>query len=252
MILRSLATSIRKQDWFAVVIETSIVVLGVFLGIQLGNWNEARHLNVQKAAAIDRLQDEVEEVVAFVASYTENFEQRNQERVLALRCLHGGSCDELDSVTFEFALRSITVAPSVTPTRTVYDELISTGLFAELGDAQMRAAVASYYSQINYMAGQTDYVREFLLRRPELTSFEGASSVFDEAAPRQRRIVFDTETLARNPDFLEHVLFGHQSQLALTEWWSGTLESAQRMCAEVARVSGRPCEPSFAGEVESP
>ena len=35
MILRRLATSIRKQDWFAVVIETLIVVMGVYLGIQL-------------------------------------------------------------------------------------------------------------------------------------------------------------------------------------------------------------------------
>ena len=42
MILQRLATSIRKQDWFTVFIETLIVVLGVFLGIQLGNWNEAR------------------------------------------------------------------------------------------------------------------------------------------------------------------------------------------------------------------
>ncbi len=42
MILRRLATSIRKQDWFAVVIETLIVVMGVFLGLQVNNWNEAR------------------------------------------------------------------------------------------------------------------------------------------------------------------------------------------------------------------
>ncbi len=43
MILQRLATSIRRQDWFTVLIETLIVVLGVFLGIQLGNWNEARN-----------------------------------------------------------------------------------------------------------------------------------------------------------------------------------------------------------------
>lgn len=42
MILQRLATSIRKQDWFTVLIETLIVVFGVFIGIQLGNWNEAR------------------------------------------------------------------------------------------------------------------------------------------------------------------------------------------------------------------
>lgn len=42
MILQRLATSLRNQDWVTVVIETVIVVLGVFLGIQLGNWNAAR------------------------------------------------------------------------------------------------------------------------------------------------------------------------------------------------------------------
>ena len=42
MILRRLTTALRKQDWFTVVIETLIVVMGVYLGIQLGNWNAAR------------------------------------------------------------------------------------------------------------------------------------------------------------------------------------------------------------------
>jgi hypothetical protein len=42
MILQRLATSIRKQDWFTVVIETLIVMFGAFLGLQVNNWNQAR------------------------------------------------------------------------------------------------------------------------------------------------------------------------------------------------------------------
>ena len=38
MILRRITEAFRKQDWFTVAVETLIVVLGVFLGIQLGNW----------------------------------------------------------------------------------------------------------------------------------------------------------------------------------------------------------------------
>ena len=58
MILQRLATSIRKQDWFTVVIETLIVVFGVFLGLQLGNWNEAR-TEAQRASEIhDALVDD--------------------------------------------------------------------------------------------------------------------------------------------------------------------------------------------------
>ena len=42
MILRRIITHLRKQEWAAIAIDFLIVVLGVFLGIQLGNWNEAR------------------------------------------------------------------------------------------------------------------------------------------------------------------------------------------------------------------
>ena len=42
MILRRLTTALRKQDWVTVVIETLIVVFGVFIGLQVNNCNEAR------------------------------------------------------------------------------------------------------------------------------------------------------------------------------------------------------------------
>lgn len=49
MIWQRLATSIREQDWLSVIIEMFIVVLGVFLGLQVNNWNEARISRVDAA-----------------------------------------------------------------------------------------------------------------------------------------------------------------------------------------------------------
>lgn len=42
MILRKLADAIRTQNWFTVTIEILIVVIGIFLGLQVTEWNEAR------------------------------------------------------------------------------------------------------------------------------------------------------------------------------------------------------------------
>ena len=42
MILRKLAESIRSQDWFVVIIEILIVVVGIFLGLQVDDWNQQR------------------------------------------------------------------------------------------------------------------------------------------------------------------------------------------------------------------
>ncbi|WP_430404833.1 hypothetical protein [Hyphomonas sp.] len=60
MILRRITTAFRKQDWFTVAVETLIVVLGVFLGIQLGNWNEAQALRMQETELLQELRQEIE------------------------------------------------------------------------------------------------------------------------------------------------------------------------------------------------
>lgn len=47
MILRSIVEALRRQNWTAIAIELIIVVIGVFVGTQVANWNEAR---LEKAA----------------------------------------------------------------------------------------------------------------------------------------------------------------------------------------------------------
>lgn len=42
MILRRLAEGIQSQDWFTVLVEIMIVVVGIFLGLQVDDWNEER------------------------------------------------------------------------------------------------------------------------------------------------------------------------------------------------------------------
>lgn len=42
MILRRIIAHVRRQEWTAICIDFVIVVIGVFVGIQVANWNEAR------------------------------------------------------------------------------------------------------------------------------------------------------------------------------------------------------------------
>ena len=42
MILRRLSVNLRTQNWTAIAIEFLIVVVGVFIGTQVANWNQAR------------------------------------------------------------------------------------------------------------------------------------------------------------------------------------------------------------------
>ena len=59
MILRRLSNALRKQDWFAVVIETLIVVFGVFIALQVQNWTSEHGRRQLEASYTERLHEEV-------------------------------------------------------------------------------------------------------------------------------------------------------------------------------------------------
>ena len=60
MILQRLTTALRKQEWFTVVIETLIVMFGVFLGLQVNNWNQARFERADTQNVLERLERDFE------------------------------------------------------------------------------------------------------------------------------------------------------------------------------------------------
>jgi hypothetical protein len=59
MILRNLALSIRRQDWFAVAIEFLIVVAGIFVGLQVTEWNERRQLRERELKYLQRMSEDL-------------------------------------------------------------------------------------------------------------------------------------------------------------------------------------------------
>jgi len=58
--LGRLGRALRSQHWFTVFLELTILVAGVFRGIQVSNWNEQRAFRAQKASYLRQLRDEVE------------------------------------------------------------------------------------------------------------------------------------------------------------------------------------------------
>ena len=52
--IRRIFQNIRKQDWTAVVIELVVVILGVFIGVQVSNWNA--DLETERKAGNDQQQ----------------------------------------------------------------------------------------------------------------------------------------------------------------------------------------------------
>jgi hypothetical protein len=72
MILRRVIAHCRRQEWTAIVLDFLIVVIGVFIGIQVSNWNAARVDEGRAHAYLERIILDLDADLAALAD-RENF-----------------------------------------------------------------------------------------------------------------------------------------------------------------------------------
>lgn len=64
MIFKRAVAKLRAQDWRAISIELAIVIIGVFIGIQVSNWNAARIEQRETRQMLSRLKPELQNQLA--------------------------------------------------------------------------------------------------------------------------------------------------------------------------------------------
>lgn len=69
MLLRRFAESLKSQNWTAIWIEFILLVSGVFLGIQVSNWNAERVDRLEYEAALGRLSSEIDANIAALDTF---------------------------------------------------------------------------------------------------------------------------------------------------------------------------------------
>ena len=63
MLLRRVTQHIRSQNWFAVLVDFAIVVVGVFVGLQVQDWNDARKERLEEHRLLNRLYSETQALI---------------------------------------------------------------------------------------------------------------------------------------------------------------------------------------------
>ena len=60
MILQRVGEALKNRDWGLVVLEVLIVVVGIFMGLQVDDWNEARKDRAVEKEYLQRLWTELQ------------------------------------------------------------------------------------------------------------------------------------------------------------------------------------------------
>ena len=143
MLLRRVTEHVKAQNWTAVGIDFVIVVIGVFMGIQVNNWNQARIAQQTErdyyAKLVEDLRAEENTRVARIAYY----QRTKQHGLAALSAL--GQADETLEEQFLVDAYQATQIWSYTPHRPTYDELLSIGITNAISNVAYRNRLANYY-----------------------------------------------------------------------------------------------------------
>jgi hypothetical protein len=159
MILRRLIARLNDQHWTAIGIDLAIVVLGVFIGIQVSNWNTDRVSEQQAAVFTARLKSDLrgeDWMNQFLTAYNREVLANAMRAVNALE----GKATLSDEALLVSAYRA-TQYRQYTRRRSTYDELISTGNFGLIHDQILRDTAMRIYS----IATTDNLVREGMQSR---------------------------------------------------------------------------------------
>jgi len=143
MVIRRMREHVAHHNWFAVAIDLVIVVIGVFLGIQVNNWNQGRVERDQARQYRAMLRDDLDDNLANLADRKKYYEWVRKEALATLADLqHPAS--ELGERFLVDSYQASQMQPWALK-RSTYDEIVSTGTMANIGNPLLREQIANYY-----------------------------------------------------------------------------------------------------------
>jgi hypothetical protein len=143
MIFRHVREHVAHHNWFAVAIDLAIVVIGVFLGTQANNWNQARLEGEQAREYRAMLIGDLDANLADMAMRKRYYQWVRSEGLATLAALKRPS-GELGERFLLDAYQASQIQPWALK-RNTYDQILSVGAMANLGDPTLRDRVANYY-----------------------------------------------------------------------------------------------------------
>lgn len=142
MLLRRVTKHVKDQNWFAVGIDFVIVVIGVFIGIQVANWNQLQGNKVGLIGSLERLDKEVAHNISRIENVLADYEEAASDLRLGREALSACDASALGQAALErsfFNLTDdvqpnfITVALDQLTRQDQYQNLLSTEFQTDFG-----------------------------------------------------------------------------------------------------------------------
>lgn len=179
MIPRRVAEHAKAQNWFAVTLDFFIVVVGVFIGIEVANWNQARQDRQEERRYYGQLLVDLRGDLETFSGAEKRADLHDKAAQLVIDRLGGKAPPQVSPGRMAISIHHAGFIYIPYTSRGTYNELVSTGNLGLLRNSKLKSEIASYYEtfdrerqwdgllrdqQSNYWAETADVLPRPILR----------------------------------------------------------------------------------------
>lgn len=143
MLLRRVIEHVKAQNWTAIGIDFIIVIVGVFIGIQVSNWNEDRQNASRTQSYYNRLVDDLESERRGLLARLDYMAVVEKYGRYALEV--SDNPEAMASSRFLIAAYQASQIWTYAVQRATYDEILSSGVAEAIPDPELRTQLANFY-----------------------------------------------------------------------------------------------------------
>jgi len=218
MLRRRMIQHLREHNWTAVGIDFVIVVLGVFVGIQVANWNEDRQQSARQANYRERLRVDFVGIRERMRTHREFYREALAGGDLILSLVRAEPAAlktiEVDTGRMERALNALLSSRIPPPLPATYVEMRSEGQLSHIADSELRDRMAEYdrlLGVVQKVGDNTDH--NLVTQSPILLRHFTSRTLEDPKALsgiREELVAYDLDGMRRDGEFAIAVKLLHR------------------------------------------
>ena len=241
MILQRLAGHLRHDNWFTIILELVVVVVGLFLAFQLDRWYESqRSKSDLQAHLVSLAEDFTENETRLTTAISEGMQE--MEAAITLRAEIRKDAPDLSVAELNLLISQTSLLPAFSAVDLAYRNLISDDTLADLLSSDLKKELAEFYAahEITKLIQNTQELQYVTIWQPyALVNLDYAASNTKQALMRDDtplRPYFDPDlvlTAMKTKQFENIIALQWEIAEDLVYDWSGLLERVKRIQAKL-------------------
>ena len=239
MILRRLTGYLRHENWFAIILELAVIVVGLFLAFQLDRWYESQRTKSDQQAHLEALtEDFVENETRLILAISEG--KQEMEAAITIRAEIRKDSPDLSVAELNQLISQTSLLPAFNAVDLAYRNLISGDTLSDLSSPDLKMELAEFYAahEITKLIQNTQELQYVTIWQPyALNNLDYAASNRKVRAGRDKPVLrpyIDPDlilTAMKTKQFENIVVIQWESAEDLVSDWSGQLERVKRVQA---------------------